>query len=179
MSIAAYTRSLGLAVIFILGLAAPAKAADYFLKIDTIAGDSADANHIGEIAISSFTSSITPNIGLGSVTRTGTNDMTFTSQFSKASPALAQACALGTHIGTAVFSAVNSQTRKTYYKITMTDALVSSYKFVGPASDVSNLPTDQFSLNFTKIEFEYTFASAGSIDQVIRFNWDLKRSKLR
>jgi type VI secretion system secreted protein Hcp len=55
--------------------------------------------------------------------------------------------------------------------------LVSSYQTGGSsASDI--VPTDQFSLNFSKIEFEYKEQKAdGTLAGPVKAGWDLKQNK--
>ena len=61
-------------------------------------------------------------------------------------------------------------------KITLSDVLVSSYQTGGSAGDI--IPTDQASLNFAKIEFEYKEQKAdGSLGGPIKGNYDLKINK--
>jgi type VI secretion system secreted protein Hcp len=71
----------------------------------------------------------------------------------KASPTLFKACASGKH-----FASVTLVVRKagggTSLTITMDDVLISSYQTGGSSS--GERPTESLSLNFTKIEFQYT-----------------------
>ena len=61
--------------------------------------------------------------------------------------------------------------------IKLQDILVSSYQ-TQPDEDNPSVPTDQFSLNFTKIEFDYKpQLSNGALGAPIHGGWDLKANK--
>jgi type VI secretion system secreted protein Hcp len=57
----------------------------------------------------------------------------------------------------------------------MSDLLVSSYQSGGSAGDV--IPTDQVSINFSKIEIEYKEQKGdGSLGGATKAGWDLKKN---
>ena len=59
--------------------------------------------------------------------------------------------------------------------ITLSDILVTSYQIGGSSGAV---PTDSFSLNFAKIEFEYKPQNAdGSLGAAVKVGYDLKLNK--
>jgi len=64
-----------------------------------------------------------------------------------------------------------------FLKITMSDVLVSSFQTGGSgSSDI--VPTDQISLNFAKIEFEYKEQKAdGTLGGGINAGWNVKENK--
>lgn len=135
---------------------------DAFLKIDGIEGESSDKTHKGEIEIESFSWGAA-NTGTGSVGggagagKVSFQDFHFTMPISKASPALMQACATGKHFPTATLTcrkAGGSQVE--FLKIKLADILVSSYANGGADIKQDELPVDQLSLNFVKIDFLYT-----------------------
>ncbi len=136
-------------------------ATDFFLKIDGIDGESKDTKHKNEIDIDSFswseaqtgTSSGGGGSGGGKVAM---QDIHFTSSYmSKATPKLFLACATGEHIKKAVLVCRRAgKEQQEFLKWTFSDLLVSSYSTAGHSSG-TGLPTEQFSLNFTKIEMEY------------------------
>ena len=73
--------------------------------------------------------------------------------FSKASPELLKRCATGEHIKTGVLALRKAGEKPLeFYKIRLTDVLVSSYQESGS----SELPTDSISLNFTDLALDYT-----------------------
>jgi type VI secretion system secreted protein Hcp len=131
-------------------------AVDYFLKLDGIEGESTDRDHKGEIDVLSFSwgaaqEGINDGGGGGGTGKVTLQDFHFTANFNKASPALFFACASGKHIKQGVLIGRSDRKgREAFYKVTLTDVLVSSYQTGGSGDSV---PTDQFSLNFAKIEY--------------------------
>ncbi len=155
---------------------------DYFLKIDGIDGESMDSKHKAEIEIKSFsfgasnggTFSMGSGGGAGKVAM---QDIHFVSHVNKASPKLFLACCNGQHIKTATLTLRKAgKDQQEYLKILMSDVLVSSFQSGG--SEGSVVPTDQFSLNFAKIEFDYKEQKAdGSLGGSVKVAWDLKQNK--
>ncbi len=149
---------------------------DAFLKMDGIVGESADKFHKDEIEISSFSWGVT-NTGTGSVGGGGGagkasfQDLHFTSSISKASPLLAKFCATGEHIkeGTLTVRKAGGDKGFEFMKIKLTEVLVSSYQNGGSAGGGpgNDLPTDQFSLNFAKIQFDYTVERTGETTEFV------------
>ena len=98
---------------------------------------------------------------------------------SKASPLLMKACATGQHFPTATLTcrkAGGSQVE--FLKIKLADILVSSFQNggLGQGSDIKQdeLPLDQLSLNFVKIDFLYTVDKTGETTQAA---FDLRENK--
>src|SRR3954471_17952793 len=81
---------------------------DYFLRIDGIAGESADAQHPGEIAVRTFmwgeTRSDSPQAG-GRIGRVMTGPLIVTARASMPSPPLLLACASAKRFDQAVLTA--------------------------------------------------------------------------
>jgi type VI secretion system secreted protein Hcp len=155
-------------------------AVDFFLKIDGIEGESQDKTHKGEIPVMSWsfgaaqsgTSSHGSGAGGGKV---NFQDFHFVMTVNKSTPKLLEKCADGTHIKNAVLVCRKAGgTQQEYLKVTFTDILVSSYQIGGSGgSDI--IPTDQVSLNFSKIEFEYKEQKPdGSLGGAIKSGWDQK-----
>lgn len=156
-------------------------ATDYFLKLDGIDGESTDDRHKGEIEIQSFSWGVSNSgsfsSGGGGAGKASFQDMHFTRRLDKASPALALACATGQPIRSAVLvcrkSGSDGQPVE-YYKITLTDILVSSVA-TGGSSGGGDLPTESISLNFTKIEWEYLPTDASGLPgEPVRTEYDLR-----
>ncbi len=162
-------------------LTADAAAVDYFLKLDGIPGESKDSKHSGEIDVLSFSWGVaqtgtSTGGGGGGAGKANFQDISFVAAFNKASPKLFEACASGQHIKEAVLTAVKTdkKDRQEYLIIKMADVLVSSYQTGGSSGDV---PTDQFSINYSKIEIEYRPTNPdGSLGAPITAGWDLKTS---
>lgn len=155
---------------------------DYFLKADGIDGESADSKHKGEIELESFswgehqtgTAASGGGMGAGKVAM---QDLHAVMKVNKASPKLLLACAAGEHIKKAVLTCRKAGTdQQEYLKITLSDCLVSSYQTGG--NQTTLVPTDQFALNFAKIEFEYKEQKAdGTLGGPVKTGWDLKANK--
>jgi type VI secretion system secreted protein Hcp len=146
---------------------------DAFLKLDQIAGESQDSAHKGEIEIESFSwgvaNTATGGGGGGGAGRAVAQDFHFTAPLSKASPNLMLACATGKHLkdGTLTLRSKNVE----FLKIKLSDVLVSSYQVGGGGPDSPDLPTDQFSLHFVKIDFLYTSPKTHeSVETVFNFS---------
>lgn len=137
---------------------------DYFLKIDGIEGESTDSKHKGEIELESFswgeTQTATQVGGGGGAGKVQMQDFHFVMKINKASPSLFRSCATGEHIKEATFSARKAGGgQQEFLKVTLSDILVSSYQTGGASTDA--LPTDQFSLNFAKIEYDFAGFKTG------------------
>lgn len=158
-------------------------ATDFFLKIDGVKGESSDDKHKGEIDITSFSwgcsnGGASASGGGGGAGKVSYQDLHFTTEVSSASPELMLGCATGKHYAKAtlvVRKAGGGQHE--YYTVTMTDLVVSSYQSGGHASGDPK-PTDQFSLNFAKIEFEYKPQKPdGSLGSAVKTGYDVKANK--
>ena len=157
---------------------------DAFLKIDGIDGESSDKTHKGEIEIDSFSwgNANAGSIGSGGGGGAGKvsfQDFHFSMPISKASPLLMKACATGQHFPTATLTcrkAGGSQVE--FLKIKLADILVSSFQNggLGQGSDIKQdeLPLDQLSLNFVKIDFLYT---VDKTDETTQAAFDLRENK--
>jgi type VI secretion system secreted protein Hcp len=156
-------------------------ATDFLLEIDGIKGESKVKGHTEQIEIDSFSWGATNSGSFSAGTGGGTGvvsfqDMHFTTKVNKASPILMLSCATGKHIGKAVLHVRKAGgEQETYYKITMNDVLISSYQS-GDAAGGDSIPTDQFSLNFAKVKFEYKPQDEkGKLGSAIEGSWDLKQ----
>lgn len=133
---------------------------DYFLKIDGVEAESADAKHKGSIDLESWSWGETQagTSGRGSGAGAGkvqSQDFHFVKKLDKASSVLFIGCATGHHYKTAVLTARKAGgEQQEYLKITMEDVLISSYQ-VGGSAHGDVVPTDQVSLNFAKLEISY------------------------
>jgi type VI secretion system secreted protein Hcp len=106
--------------------------------------------------------------------------MHFTAKVNKGSPLLLEACATGKHIPKATLTlrkAGGKQQEYLTYKLA--DVLVSSYQCGGSDGSGDALPTDQFSLNFTKIDFSYAPQKKdGLLDTAITRGYNIKEQKV-
>ncbi|HTQ42610.1 MAG TPA: type VI secretion system tube protein Hcp [Polyangiaceae bacterium] len=131
-----------------------------FLKIDGIDGESQDSGHKNWIELSSFTLGVThagSAQGTGAASeRANVSEIHITKKQDKSSNALALALSNGTHFKTVIIEmrkAGGDPLNAKYYRITLTNALVSSHSFSSAGGGA--VPTESMTLNFTKISFEY------------------------
>ncbi len=157
-------------------------AVDYFLKIDGIDGESADDKHKGEIDVESWSwgASQTGTMASGGGGGTGKvsmDDFHFVMTVNKATPKLILACASGQHIKKAVLTCRKAgKDQQEYLLYTFTDVLVAHYQTGG--SDSAGLPTENISLNYSKMEIEYKEQKPdGSLAGPIKAGWDVKANK--
>jgi type VI secretion system secreted protein Hcp len=155
--------------------------ADYFLKVDGIPGESADAKHKGEIDVLAFSWGVSqtgdPAVGSGGgAGKAVFDDLLVVARTSKASPLLWLACASGTHIKTAVLTCRRSgKSAMEFLTITMSEVVVSSYEL--DSSD-DGPPLDQIGLAYAKIETQYTPVDpAGKAQAPVKAGWDLAAGK--
>ena len=163
---------------------AHAAAVDYFLKIEGVEGESTDDRHKGEIQIESFSwGASQPGIGQmgsgggGGAGKVSVHDISITKSVDKASPVLMVSSATGVHFPRAVLTVRKSgdNNQAEYFKVTLSDVLISSYQVGG---DQGSLPADTFSLNFSKIEFEYLPQNPdGSLGAPVKAGYDVKANK--
>jgi type VI secretion system secreted protein Hcp len=156
-------------------------AVDYFLKLDGIPGESADAKHKGEIDVLAFSWGVSQAKGTGSGGGGGAGkaifeDLLVVARTSKASPKLWLACASGQHIKSAVLTCRKpGKTPFEFLTITLTDVLVSSYEIDGSDEE---LPLDQVALAFAKVETAYTPQDpTGKAQPPVKAGWDVKANK--
>ncbi|MBN1566666.1 MAG: type VI secretion system tube protein Hcp [Acidobacteria bacterium] len=157
-------------------------AVDMFLKIKGIEGESQDDKHKNEIDVLSWSWGETQTGthaagGGGGAGKVQMQDFHFVMKVNKASPKLLLACATGDHIGEAVLTCRKAgKQQQEYVKIVFSDCLVSSYQTGG--SEGVEVPTEQISLNFAKIKFDYRAQKAdGTLDGPITAGYDLKANK--
>ena len=140
----------GILALLVSAAAAQAAAVDYFLKLDGIDGEATAPGFEGQIQIESFSWGISRPQGASTPS---ISEIVVTKVSDKSSPKLFLSCATGQHIKEAKLTCRKAGSDTGYYIITLTDLLVTSYQTGGSSSDV--VPTDQISLNFTKVTFEY------------------------
>ena len=174
---------------------------DYFLKIEGIQGESQDAKHPNEIQLLNFSWSESQagtfaHGSGGGAGKVQMADFTFEAFLNKASPKLMLACATGDHLKQAVLTCRKAGKEQIeFLKITLTDLLVSSFKFQAAAEDATgwhgphdgkesaeieheraSLPVNRVGLNFATIEFEYKEQKAdGALGAGSRVKYDLKK----
>jgi type VI secretion system secreted protein Hcp len=156
-------------------------AADYFLQITGIAGESTDAKHKGWIDVEAWSwgetnTGTVATGGAGGAGKVQMQDFHFTTRVSKASPALFLACASGQHMKEARLAAVKAGAmQQEFLTWTFSDVLVTGYQTGATEGD---LVADQVSLAFAKVRVEYRAQKAdGSLDAAVTAGWDAKANK--
>ena len=156
-------------------------AVDMFLKIDGIKGESKDSKHADQIEIMSYSWGLSQTGtmafgGGGGAGKVQFQDFHFTNAISRASPLLFLKCATGEHIKEATLTARKAgEEQQDFLIIKMNDVLISSYQSGG--SSGGDLPTEQVSMNYAKIEYSYKPQKPdGSLDAAISAGWDLKKN---
>src|SRR5262245_8649047 len=157
-------------------------AADFFLQITGVPGESADAKHKNWIDVLSWSFGET-NAGTvqtgggGGAGKVQMSDFNFMSRMSKASPKLFLACANGQHMKEAKLVGVHAGAmQQEYLTWTFSDVLVRSYQTSG--SEGGDEVLDSVALAFSKVRVEYKLQKAdGSLDKAISAGYDLKSNK--
>lgn len=157
-------------------------AADMFLMLDGIKGESADDKHKGEIDIESFSWGLAQtgagHRGSGSGTgKVDIQDIHFTKKVDKSSPILQLACANGKHIAKGKITLRKAgENPLDYLTIDLESVLVSTYQVAHTAGSL-DVPSEQFSLNFVKIKTEYwTQSDKGAKGENANFSWDVAKN---
>lgn len=158
-------------------------AVDMFLKIEGVEGESPDDKHKGEMEINSFsfgatqTGSSSSGGGAGGG-KVNMQDFHFVINLGKHSPKIFEHVCTGKHFPTATLVCRKAGgDKQEYLKIKFTDILISSYQ-IGCSTGGGDLPMDQISFNFTKVEKEYKEQKKdGSLGGAIKAGYDLKANK--
>src|SRR5262245_47044387 len=158
-------------------------AVDMTLKLDGIEGESTKDKHTAEIDILSYSFGATNSGTFGKGGGGGAGlvemqDMVCTMEHNKASPAIMAACAQGDHVASAVLTCRKAgKEQQDFLIITLTNCLLSHYHSTGSGQSGS-IPTDQFSINFSKIEHEYKEQAAdGTLKGSTKKSFDLATAK--
>ncbi len=147
-------------VLAMVGLATPASAAiEIFLAMDGIQSDLADSSHPHTISLLSLSTNVFQQglnfAGSGAAAaKTQFNPIVVNKAVDKTSPALFLACATGKHIKNATIFVRDEQASFDYFKLVLTDVLVSS--IIGSAEAGDNFATEKVTLSFSKIEWDFT-----------------------
>lgn len=157
-------------------------AADYFLKINGIKGDSPDATHRDEIRLASWSwggsNASTMQFGGTGGDRAQMDNLDFTMSVNRATPKLVEKLASGEAISSAVLTCRKAGALPhEYLKITFEDVVVASYRAAAVASE-DTLPEDAFSLNFAKVRLEYSEQNAdGTLGTAVVIDHDMRQAQ--
>jgi type VI secretion system secreted protein Hcp len=157
-------------------------ASDFLLEIDGIKGESSDSKHKETIEIESFSWGVSnpgsfASGGGGGAGKASFSDITIMMRAGKSSPEIFKACATGKHIKKAtLFVRKSGGDQSDYYVIKLEDVLVSSYQS-SAANGANALPMETLSLNYAKIEFNYSPQKPdGKLDSPVIAKYNLKEN---
>ncbi len=153
--------------IYLIPLVMVRGAADYFLKIGDIKGESTDSKHNEWIDVQSFEFAVSkPVTGAGATRASGQtrfDDITVAKWIDKSSPILMLSSSDGRvfpKVEIAVRASAAGAPFERYMQYTLHNVLVTSARPGGSGSD--SVPTESVSLNFTKIEMSYSLLDGAS-----------------
>jgi type VI secretion system secreted protein Hcp len=155
-------------------------AMDMFIKIGDIKGESVDKVHKEKIDVLAWSwgvsnSGTTHMGGGGGSGKANVQDLSFTKYVDAASHALLQASCIGTHFPKAnliVRKAAGKGEPLEYIKIELEEVLVTSVSTGGSGGE--DRLTENVSLNFAKVKFEYTPQAAnGAKGTTLPFAYDI------
>jgi len=150
-----------------------------FIKIGDIVGESKDAKHGGEIDVLAWSWGLSQGGSMhvgggGGSGKVSVQDLSVTKWVDKSSPVLQQMCCDGSQMPTAKLTVRKAgKTPLEYIVVTMKDVIITSCS-TGGSSGEDRL-TENVSLNFAKVKFEYTAqkqdgtADGGAIPMI----WDI------
>ena len=131
------------------------------LDLNTVSGESQLTGYDGKIDIDQYSldfhqSGTFHRGGGGSGGNVSVGDLMLSKKLDTSSSDLCRKVCLGKHYDTAVLKVFKStgEGLEEYYIITLNDCIVSSYN-IGGSADGLDYITENFSLNFRKIETEY------------------------
>ena len=156
-------------------------AVDYFLKLDSIAGESEDTNHKGEITLHSFswggtqTTSVAGTGGSGAG-KVSLSEFSVMKNYDKASPLIFKAMCSGTHIKSGTLTANKAGGNgKPFLKIDFTELFVTSQQVSGS----SEIPTESVSFSYNTIKVDYSVQNEqGNLASTGAVSYDLKQNKV-
>jgi type VI secretion system secreted protein Hcp len=157
-------------------------AVDMFLKLEGCDGESADDAHKNEIDVLAFSWGMTQSgsmhiSGGGGSGKVNVQDMSITKYLDTASTVLMQKCCSGKHFPSAILTCRKAgESPVEYFKVTMKEVLVSSVSEGGSGGE--DKQTENVTLNFAKVEVEYTpQKSDGSAGAASQLGYDIRANK--
>lgn len=161
-------------------------AADFYLQLDGVKGESADSKHAGWIECTSVNWSITqPKSATASTggghtaERAELSEITLNKLVDLASPMLAQLCACGKTIPKARLEMQradgNGEPVK-YFEVELENVLVAH---VAPSFDGGSFPGESLGLKFSKVKWKYSQQKiSGGASGNTAGGWDLASNKI-
>ena len=142
-------------------LTAEGASAAWYAKFDGIDGEVSVVGFEGQMELESFSWGVSNpgsfSAGAAGGGKVSVHDFSFVKLIDKASPVLMKTSCAGDRIPEVTMTLLRTVGEKPvkYMEIKMTDCLISSYSMGGTSSG-DELPLESLSLNFTKIEFDYS-----------------------
>ena len=134
---------------------------DAFLKLDGIKGESADANHKGEIDIVSFSWGATNRSNIGSATggagagKAQFQQLIFVKKADASTPLLVQACASGQHCKDGTFTVRKAGgTQLEYLKLALKVVFVTDFQQQGSPKD-DEIPLEKVTVTVGSLVVQY------------------------
>ena len=161
-------------------------AADYYLQLDGIKGESADSQHQGWIECASVNWSITQpksatasTAGGHTAERAELSEISITKLADPASPMLAQVCACGKTIPKAKLEMQradgNGQPIK-YFEVELENVLIAH---IAPAFNGADIAKEHIGLKFSKVRWKYTQQKiGGGANGNTAGGWDLATNRI-
>ena len=157
-------------------------AADIFLKIGDIKGESTDDKHKDTIDVLAWSWGVNQSGSMhvgggGGAGKASFHDVHFTHHVDKASPVLLKTCAVLEHIKEAQLTVRKAgKSPQEFLIIKMNDIIVTSVQPSGNGGDGGLV--ENVALQFAKVDVEYKPQKAdGSLDAGIHFKYDIKANK--
>jgi type VI secretion system secreted protein Hcp len=160
---------------------------DAYLKGKTVPGESTDDKHKDWIEVLSFNHGVSqPSTGsrssggAASGERANHQDFSVIKTLDKASPKLMLACCNGEHIGEVVLELCRATgDKQKYMEYKLTDVIVSSVRPKGESKAPENLPLEEVTFNYGKIEWTYTATDhkTGKGAGDVKAHWDATANK--
>ncbi len=160
---------------------------DAFLKIATVPGESTDDKHKDWIEVLSYSWGLSqPHAGSRSsggaaaAERVNLQDLSIVKTLDKASPKLFLSCCKGEHIPSVKLELCRATgDKQKYQEYKLSDVIVSSVRPGGSAHGGEQLPLEEVSFNFGKIELTYTETDhkTGKPKGDVKAHWDTTANK--
>jgi type VI secretion system secreted protein Hcp len=160
---------------------------DAFIKIDGVPGECTDHKHKDWIEILNYgfgasqpASATASSAGGASSGRVNIQDFSFTHYLDKASPKLFEAVCTGKHFPSVVVELCRAGGDKLkYMEYKLSNVMIGSVGRGGDSKGDDDVPIESVSLNFGKIEMNYTQQKRedGSGGGNVSAKWDLMQNK--
>lgn len=160
---------------------------DAFIKLTGIDGESTDSKHAKWIEISSFSWGVSqPAVGSRSAgaaagsQRANFQDLSIVKRLDRASPKLALHCANGKKIPEVTLELCRATgDKQKYMEYKLSDVIVSSLQPSGASGGMGEVPEEEVSFNYGKIEWKYTATDpkTGKAAGDVSAQWSLVENK--